>query len=214
MPTWQPYRGWGYDLMAKSSDLCKIGKSLNPRMQFLDCFRCGWNWKPRRENPKKCPHCGSRNWQPIKKISEASICGEENLRYKKYHYHIKTTPPIPDQVIFHRLFMALKEMLQIQDNEDTGKLESDRYILFRDGEDAFQVRLKMPSGHTKRLFKLSGKTRIHLLDVSQEGKDLLVNAVGICLDLAPANIHWEEMSDDELELLKQRRENSIHCDEL
>lgn len=34
-------------------------------MSFLKentCLRCGYSWLPRRARPKRCPRCGSYNW--------------------------------------------------------------------------------------------------------------------------------------------------------
>ena len=31
-------------------------------MEQLKCKRCGWEWKPRVDNPARCPQCKSPYW--------------------------------------------------------------------------------------------------------------------------------------------------------
>lgn len=38
-------------------------KMLNPAEGMIWCFNCGWNWKPRKENPKSCPRCKTYKWK-------------------------------------------------------------------------------------------------------------------------------------------------------
>lgn len=31
-------------------------------VEFARCLRCGFEWRPRKETPKRCPHCISKLW--------------------------------------------------------------------------------------------------------------------------------------------------------
>lgn len=36
----------------------------------VECVKCLFKWLPRADNPKKCPKCGTRNWNEEKKKQE------------------------------------------------------------------------------------------------------------------------------------------------
>lgn len=169
-------------------------------MLTLDCLRCGGCWKPRVEQPKRCPKCGSLKWNSAKAIKAVTVYGKEDLRYRKYHYHVETTPSIPNRVFFSLLLRTLKNTL-----------EACKYVVLVEG-DTFQVRKMQPSGYSDRMFKFSGKDRIHIIEVTPEGKNILLEGIARCFDIPIANIDWQEMSDEELESLAQRRKFSIHCE--
>jgi hypothetical protein len=37
------------------------------------CLRCGNEWTPRKENPKRCPGCQNPNWNRPRKNRRASV---------------------------------------------------------------------------------------------------------------------------------------------
>ena len=36
-------------------------------MKKCECQKCGYEWESRKENPKSCPECKTRNWDKDKK---------------------------------------------------------------------------------------------------------------------------------------------------
>jgi len=42
--------------------MTKKFRTANTDGIILKCYACGHTWKPRVENPKECPNCGSARW--------------------------------------------------------------------------------------------------------------------------------------------------------
>lgn len=41
--------------------------------KLLECLRCGYTWKGRREEPKACPMCKSYRWKLANTYTEEQV---------------------------------------------------------------------------------------------------------------------------------------------
>lgn len=41
----------------------KMRRIIKQELPEIECQKCGYIWTPRKENPKSCPECKSRDWK-------------------------------------------------------------------------------------------------------------------------------------------------------
>jgi DNA-directed RNA polymerase subunit RPC12/RpoP len=170
-----------------SYNLDLIKKERYKRDHYLNCMRCGHAWRPFVDRPKACPGCGSRIWDKPKTtnpedITVVRVYGEAH-QYYGHHYHIRPFPSFPQSMIVDLLLERLKLMLKTDSyNEDRNRFEGRDYRLYlhidKNTQDGFYVGMREgDSKHFERLFKLTGRERIHVLIYDSKGMDLLLRSI-------------------------------------
>lgn len=69
-----------------------------PQKHHYSCAKCKYEWKPKKLNPKTCPHCGTNYWKmgviPSRKMSRKMSDEEKKARAKAYKESFKPMPDI------------------------------------------------------------------------------------------------------------------------
>lgn len=162
------------------------------RTRRLNCLRCGYSWRPRIDAPKKCPKCSSKKWiiplttNPMD-VKEIFIKGEQHPFYN-YHYHITPNPSFPQKLIADLIIENIKSMFgMVFNNAKEGFFAGNNYRIRSDSIE--KCRDDEPK-YFNRVFRLSlnDTERIHILDLSDEGRDLLKEVLGYCFPNAKIEI--------------------------
>lgn len=63
------------------------------------CLRCGHEWNPRKEHPKKCPGCQNPGWdKPKRRERRSSVTPEALVQAVEALDRLKKTDPAPVEV--------------------------------------------------------------------------------------------------------------------